>query len=137
MKKFTALFLLVVMSAVLLSGCSSTKLSDSFDKDTVEKSAKQVIEDLNNDDYDSVISMFRDDLKEELTAGSLKDAATKTYGNAGKFEKYKSVSILGQKVKSTKEDCAVAIVVANYEKQKVEFTLSFDTDMKLIGLYMK
>ncbi|MGN6712964.1 DUF3887 domain-containing protein [Anaerocolumna jejuensis] len=137
MKKFTALFLLVVMSTVLLSGCSSTKLSNSFDKDTVEKSAKQVIEALNNGDYDSVTSMFRDDLKEKLTAESLKDAATKTYDNAGKFNKYKSVSILGQKIKSTKEDCAVAIVVANYEKQKVEFTLSFDTDMKLIGLYMK
>lgn len=137
MKKLTALFLLVVMSAALLNGCSSTKLSDSFDKDTVEKSAKQVIEDLNNGDYDSVVSMFRDDLKEKLTAGSLKDAAAKTYGNAGKFNKYKSVSILGQKVKSTKEDSAVAIVVANYEKQKVDFTISFDTDMKLIGLYMK
>lgn len=137
MKKITALLLLTVMAAVLLSGCASTKLSDSFDKDTVEKSAKQVIEYLNAADYDSVTNMFQDDLKKDLSADVLKDAVEKTYGKAGKFSEYKSTAILGQKAKSTKEDCAVAIIVAKYEKQKVTFTISFDTDMKLIGLYMK
>lgn len=128
---------MIVIAVGLLSGCSSTKLSDSFNKDTVEKSAKQVIEYLNNADYDSVTNLFRDDLKKDLSADTLKNAVEKTYSNAGKFDDYKSISILGQKIKSTKEDSAVAIVVAKYEKQKVTFTITFDTDMKLIGLYMK
>ncbi|BCJ97993.1 DUF3887 domain-containing protein [Anaerocolumna chitinilytica] len=137
MKKLIVLLLMAAMTTTLLGGCSSTKLSDSFDKDTVEKSAKQVIEYLNNADYQSVTNMFREDLQKDLSADTLKDAVEKTYGSAGKFSEYKSTTILGQKIKSTKEDSAVAIIIAKYEKKKVTFTISFDTDMKLIGLYMK
>lgn len=137
MKKLLSILLLSIVITVLLGGCSSGKLSDEFEKETVESSAKQVIEYLNDADYDSVTNMFQEDLKEQLSADALKDAVDKTYGNAGAFSEYKNIAILGQKIKSTKEDSAVAVVVAKYENQNVTFTINFNTDMKLIGLYMK
>lgn len=137
MKKLISVLLMSFFATVLLGGCSSNKLSDAFDKETVEKSAKQVIEYMNNAEYDKASQMFQEDLQEQLSADALKDAVDKTYGNAGAFQEYKNIAILGQKLKDTKEDCAVAVVVVKYENQNVTFTLSFNTDMELIGLFMK
>lgn len=137
MRKITAVIMIVVGMAALLCGCASTKLSASFNKDDVEASAKQVIKYLNDKDYDSVTKMFQKDLQKQLSADNLEAAVNKTYGEAGAFKEFKNIAILGQKVKSTGEDAALVIVVAKYEKQKVTFTISFNTDMKLIGLYMK
>lgn len=137
MKKIAVIIMIVVGTAAILCGCASTKLADSFNKDDVEASAKQTIEYLNNKDYDSVNKMLREDLQKQLTIDKIEDAVDKTYGDAGAFKEYKSIAVLGQKVKSTGEDAALAIVVAKYENKKVTFTLSFNTDLKLIGLYMK
>ncbi|WOO38153.1 DUF3887 domain-containing protein [Anaerocolumna sp. AGMB13020] len=137
MKKLISVLLISFFVTVLLGGCSSSKLSDAFDKETVEKSAKQVIEYMNNAEYDKVNQLLQEDLQEQLSADVLKDAVDKTYSNAGAFKEYKNIAILGQKLKATKEDCAVAVVVAKYENQNVTFTLSFNTDMELIGLFMK
>lgn len=137
MKKLTALFMFIIGITSLLSGCSSNKLADDFDKDTVEKSAKQVIEYMNAKDYESVVNMFSTELQKQLTADTLKENADKYYDAAGVFEKYKNVAIIGQKLKSTKEDTAIAIIVAKYKNQNITYTVSFDTNMKVIGLYMK
>ena len=137
MKKIISVLFISLFATLLLGGCSSGKLSDAFDKETVEKSAKQVIEYMNNAEYDKVTTMFQEDLQEQLSAEVLKDAVDKTYSDAGEFKEYKNTAVLGQKVKTTKEDSAVAVVVAKYENQNVTFTISFNTDMELIGLYMK
>ncbi|MFA9464431.1 MAG: DUF3887 domain-containing protein [Velocimicrobium sp.] len=137
MKKLTKLILILTIIGVLLSGCSSTKLMDSFDKDTVEASAKQTVEYLNSEDYDSVVAMFNDDLKEQLTSADLKSGADSTFKDPGAFKEYKSVTAIGKKIKGTDEDAAVAVVVAQYENQKVIYTISFNTDMKIIGIFMK
>lgn len=137
MKKFFVVLTMIAGVSLMLTGCSSMKLSDDFDKDTVEKTAKQVIEYLNSGDYDKIFDMSGDVLKNGITEDELSQAVDKTFGDAGAFEEFKNVSIIGQKIKPSDEDAALAILVAKYENQKVTFTLSFDTDMKLIGLYMK
>ena len=137
MKKLIVISMILVFVTSMLSGCASTKLSDAFNKETVESTSKQVVDYLNAGKYDSVCDMFTDDLKPQLTSDALKSAVEKTYGSAGTFEKYKNVVVIGQKVKATKEDAAVVVIIAKYEKKNVTFTISFNKDMKLIGLYMK
>lgn len=137
MKKILAIIMIIIGMTAILSGCAGAKLSDSFKKDKVEKSSKQVIKDLNDKKYDSVVHMFPEDLQKDLTAEKLELAVNKTYGEAGSFVEYKNIAIIGQKLKNTGEDTAIAIVVAKYKKKNVTFTISFNTDMKLIGLYMK
>jgi hypothetical protein len=119
----------------MLGACNSTKLAASFDKETVEASAKQVIDYLNSGDFDSVNAMVCEDGKEVLSSEVLSDAVNKTYGKAGSFVEYKGINIIGRKEK--KVDYAVVIVKAKYEKQNVLFTISFDSNLEVIGLYMK
>ncbi len=137
MKKLSTVIITIFVIVGLLSGCASTKLANSFDKDTVVKVSKQVISYLNVGDYASACGMLQEDLQDDLTQDQLKEAVKKTYGDAGKFIKYKNATIIGQKNKTLKEDSAVAVIVAKYEKKKVIFTISFNKDMKMISLYMR
>lgn len=124
-----------LITSVFLMGCSSGKLADSMDKTEVENNAKAVVEDLNNGEYEQVTSKVREDIQDKLTKEVLQAAIEKTYGNAGEFKEYKKVTVIGQKADG--EDIAVAIVIATYENQEVQFTISFDTAGKVVGLFMK
>lgn len=137
MKRCIAILLMVTGMAFLLTGCGAGKLSDAFDKDTVKETAEQAIESINAGDYDSVCAMLSDVLKDTLTVDDLKSGVDKTIGDAGAFVEFKNEVIFGQKDKSTGEDAAVAVIVAKYENKKATYTISFDTDMKMIGIYMK
>ena len=134
MKK-TIMIILGIFVAFIFSGCNSTKLADSFDKATVKASAKQVIDYMNSGDFDSVNALVREDGKEILTSDVLSDAVQKTYGKAGSFVEYKAVNIIGQKDKDM--NYAIALVQAKYEKKTVTFTISFDSNMAVVGIYMK
>ncbi len=134
MKKIFFIVVSVIITFTLCA-CNSTKLAAAFDKATVETSAKQVINYMNAGDFDGVNAMVREDIKEILTSDVLTDAAQKTYGKAGSFEEYKKVNIVGKKDKDS--DYAIALVQAKYEKKTVTFTISFDSNMAIVGLYMK
>jgi hypothetical protein len=138
MEEFMKRIILLIVGVYIVgmfSACNSTKLADFFDKDTVEVSAKHVIEYMNSGDFDSVNAMVREDSKEILTSDVLSDAVDKTYGKAGTFLEYKDINIVGKKDKNM--DYAIALVKAKYEKQSVLFTISFDSNMDVIGIYMK
>lgn len=137
MKRFIVIFLVITGMSFLFAGCGVSKLSDAFDEDTVKKAAEQAIEYINDNDFDSVCAMFGDELKAGLTAEDLKSGTDKTIGDAGAFVEFKNEVIFGQKLKSTGEDIAVAVIVAKYENKKATYTISFDTDMKMIGIYIK
>jgi hypothetical protein len=49
--------------------------------------------------------------------------------------KFKDIAVTG--TTSDDVDYAVAVVVAEYEDQTFTYTISFNTDMQLAGLYYK
>lgn len=127
----------VAMLVILLvaTGCSAGKLADSFDGAAVEAKAKNVVETLNLGDYAAVVGMLRQDLQDDLPEDKIKAAVEQVYGKAGAFESFDKVILAGQKAEG--KEIAVAVVQAKYQDKKVTFTLSFDQDLNLIGLFMK
>jgi len=136
-RKFLLTSICLLFVFTLFTGCASTKLSKSFNKKTVENNAKEIVADLNSGDYDSVCAMVPEAAKSSWTSDLLSKSVSKTYGSAGKFEKFKKISVIGQTDSKTKTDYAVCLLQAKYEKKDVIFTITFDTEMKLAGLYMK
>lgn len=132
-------FLLCLLFSLVLfvTACSSTKLAKSFDQNTVLDTSKTVVNDLNAKDYDSITEMTADSVKSQLTSDVLSSAVDKTFKNAGEFKKFKDASVIGQKDSKTKSDYAICILQAKYESQTITFTITYDTDMKIAGLYMK
>jgi hypothetical protein len=135
--KINRVFFYVLLYTVILSGCASTKLSESYDENTVIERGKEVVEIINTQNFDLVNAELRDDLEDQLTADQLKDAMEQKLIDAGSFLEYQSTSILGQKSKSTGEDYATVVLVGKYENSTLVFTITMNSNLDLVGLYLK
>ena len=135
MKKLITVLTTVLVIGSLLTGCGNKKLADAFDEKTVITTAENVIEKLNNGDYSGVSAQVLENLQEKLSADILKSAMVKTAPNAGKFVGYTNTAAVGEK--SGEEDLAVTVIVAAYENQDITYTITFNTDMKIVRLYMR
>ncbi len=129
-----SLILLLILS---MAACGSAKLSAAFDEQQVTDRSKEIVETINTMDYDSIVSLLREDLQSQISAAELEEAWGKQFSEAGAFVEFKQVSLAGTKSKTTNEDYAVAVLVCKYENATLTYTLSFDTSLNLVGLYMK
>lgn len=132
----TALILMLSFSACSSQG-TSTPLATPFEEAKVKTAAESVIGLINSGSYQKLTdTMVRQDLRTSLSPQVIKDAVDKTMPNAGAFVSFGSEEVRGS-TDSAKNNYAVATVTANYKNQKVIYTISFDTSMNVVGLYMK
>jgi hypothetical protein len=130
--------LLAALLAVLsLTACSGSKLADAYSKDEVIARGEEMVELINTLDYEAVCGELREDLQDQLTPQQLKDAWDSGLMAAGAFEEFSQVVTAGQTDSSTGEDYAVAVLVCKYENSTLTFTISMDTNLDIVGLYMK
>jgi hypothetical protein len=136
MKLIRILFILLAFS-ITLSACTSAKLADIYDESVVTERAKEIVEMINSQDYDSVNAEIRDDLQDQLTSSKLKDALGAKLVEAGAFIEYQSITAFGQKSKTSGEDYATVVLVGKYEKSTIVFTITLDSNLDIVGLYVK
>lgn len=136
MKLIRILFISLVFS-ITLSACTSAKLADIYDENIVTERAKEVVEMINSQDYDKVNAEIRDDLQDQLTASKLKDVIGAKLDEAGAFIEYPSITTLGQKSKTSGEDYATVVLVGKYEKSTIVFTITMDSNLDIVGFYVK
>lgn len=121
-----------------LAGCQSTKLSEDFDETEVKAKAELVIEKLNAGEYDNLKEEeFSEQMKLAMAGDEVKEAIEKIVEEKGTFHSFEKGSVLGSKDKDTDEEFATAVVLAKYEKGKIQYTISFNKDMKVSGFYLK
>ncbi len=126
------------MLALLFAlGCGANSLPEGFSEDAVTARAEEIVQYASAGDYESVVSCLREDLAGALTADQLEEAWSGTYERVGAVESVKSVSLSGTADDSTGEEYAVAQVICRHEKGSVLYTLSFDAELNLVGLYLK
>lgn len=136
MKKIYKVLSVLFLTTILLMGCSSTKLAEDFDKDVVAAEAQKAVNHIVNGEYDEVNDMVMDIHKEALSADLLKTNMDIMNEQTGAFKEIKSTAVVGQK-DADGEDIAIAVLVADFEKRKVTYTIGFNKNMELILLYMK
>jgi len=132
-KNFVLLFAVLIF---ILSGCSSTALADSFDEDTVKTAAQEGVGYLIAGEYDKVVAMMNSDMQAALSAETLAENMEAMNAQTGAFKEYKSIAVAGQK-DAQGTNMAVVVIVAAFEERNVTYTVSFSTDMKMCGLWMK
>lgn len=136
MKKF--MIIIATLTIVLaLASCSAVKLADIYDEAQVTARGKEVVEVINTQDYDAVNAQLRQDLQGALSSEKLKDAWDNLLTEAGSFEDYSGVTVIGQKSQSTGEDYAAAVLTCKYENATRVFTIIMDKDLAVVGMYMK
>jgi len=131
------LLLVIQLLLISLTACSSSdSLASTFSKEKVSEKSKIIVELLNDKNYEKVVDNFSTDLKAQLNADLLKTNLDPVLVKAGNFNEFKSETIVGKKLED-KSDYAVEVIVCSYENTNLTYTISFDENMDLIGLYVK
>ena len=131
--RFLSLVLLVVFSAALLAGCAS-KLPEGYDEDELKASAEVVINLLNQRDSVGLNEMMPEDMK----AGLTEEVQAQIFAFLDESGTMKEISSMG--VSGSEENgitFAVVIAKVAYENRDITYTIGFDPDMKLAGLYLQ
>lgn len=131
--RFLSLVLLVVFSTALLAGCAS-KLPEGYDEDELKASAEVVINLLNQRDSVGLNEMMTEDMK----AGLTEEVQAQIFAFLDESGTMKEISSLG--VSGSEENgitFAVVIAKVAYENRDITYTIGFDPDMKLAGLYLQ
>ena len=128
---------LALSMALLLFGCGAAPLPEGFDEEKVTARAEEIVGYASSGDYDAIIACLRSDLSSSVTADQLKESWAPTYDKIGAFQSVDQTALYGTKDKSTGEEYAVAVVVCTHENGSAIYTLSFDADLNLVGLYLK
>ena len=135
MKRFAAL---AAVLAVLLCGCSGMSAMDaSYSEDDVAAAAQEVVALANAAAYGEICGLIREDLRASITEDALQDAWGATLTNAGAFVETDQLRFYGTTDESTGEAYATVILTAKYARGQLTYTLSFDHDLALVGLYLK
>ena len=108
--------------------------SENFDKAQVEQVVKDTIELLDNKDYDVLQANAIEEMKPYLTEDQMESGKAQLAKDWGKRQFIGKI-YMGEI--SQEKHYAVAEVTVTYENVSVVYRLSYDTDMKLAGLYMR
>lgn len=128
---------LILALSLSLIGCAGKPLPEGFDSDEVGTSAEEIVGLASAGDFDSIIGMLREDLKSTITVEQLKEGWAPIYDKAGAFVSISKTTMSGATDSTTNEEYAVVQVLVKHEKASLLYTLSFDKDMMLVGLYLK
>ena len=135
-KKILAGFLGILMLAGV-SGCQEA-LSEEFEEDQVIAEAKEMVERINAGELEEV---WEDTFNVVMQNGSAPEELQENIDfylkDKGEFQDFDKIQVRGITDRDTGTPYATVMVLAAYEDGKVMFTISFDTDMKCAGFYVK
>lgn len=130
--------MLLLLGALLywfLPKYKAVNQSSTFREDTVKAQAEYMVQLLNEENYEALQENASADLKKALTAEFIGTAKAHISDDWGTFISFGNFYM--SEVEQMSQKYAVVQINASYENSSVTYTLSFDTDMKLAGLYMK
>lgn len=127
-----------ILAALLIMGCAApAALAPDFDAAAIGEQAAAVIALANAGDYEGICACLREDLSDALDAAKLEAGWGPVLARAGAFKKLAKLSLYGTTDGKTGEDYAVVVARCRYAGGRLTYTLSFDRDGALVGLYLK
>ena len=130
MKKLK-LLLIMALGCIGLVGCSSSKLSEVFNEEKLKTTSQEIIQMLCSEEYDKIEAQMSQELKDAGATQQIKDAWSTVSGKLGAFDSYEKEAVVG------KDNNATVVTISKFENGKIQFTISYNEDMKLIGFYIK
>lgn len=131
----------IVLALIVISALSwwmmpkPAALGDDPSLEEITASVEQVIGLLNEDDFDDLQAMAVEELKDKLTADVINSVRQEISEDWGRMQSVGKTYVQGVKQKG-----ALIIVTQTdviYENVSVVYTISFDEDLRLGGLYIR
>ena len=129
---------LAVLAAVLFWLLPKTypiSASSIFQEETVASEAEEIVELLNEKDYETLQEKSTDQMKTVMNEEYMEGAKAQVGGDWGEFQRFTS-SISVEAVQQVKH-FAITELTALYENRSVTYQISFDENMELAGIYMR
>ena len=129
---------LAVLAAVLFWLLPKTypiSASSIFQEETVASEAEEIVELLNEKDYETLQEKSTDQMKTVMNEEYMEGAKAQVGGDWGEFQRFTS-SISVEAVQQGKH-FAITELTALYENRSVSYQISFDENMELAGIYMR
>lgn len=143
MKRFrlSALVIMFCFSCILFTACSgkssdtgkSSSVSSGQKEKCIEK-AQNVITLFNEEKSDEIVELCDEAMKNALPKDKLSEIYTQIKSN-GDFEKFLEGEMT--KVEQGGKTFTVVVQQAEYEKNTLTYTISFDNEDKLAGIFYK
>lgn len=130
MKKIIGIIAGIMFMVLALAGCRSSKLGENYSEEELRSAAESVIENTSEENYKAVLEGASDELKAALSEAKLKEVWD-LYGEKGKLEEISKMKF------EEKDGYGVVTAIAEYEKKKIQFTLSYNEDMQLSGFWLR
>lgn len=109
--------------------------SKYFSKPEVEEAMRETVELLDKGDYSSLQERAIPQMAPSLNEGILGDAKKQISDKWGEKKQFGKAYI--QEIVQRNKHFVIGQIIVTYENISVTYTMTFDSDMKLAGLYMK
>lgn len=131
--KLIKLFLIVLLTGFILVGCYSKKtvITESNSEERVKATSDEVISMICDEKYDKVIERMSANMKKQITEDKLKEVWEPMKEKLGEFEQISEVNYI------KKGKIITVVEIAKFEGGKAQFTITFNEDMEIEGLYLK
>ena len=131
------LTVLAVVTACLytIPRSADIEYSKYFDKQTLKEKAKETIMLFDDENYDALQENAIEEMQGYLNKETLQAAKAQLSGEWGERKSF-GKSYISEMTKGRKHFAVIQTTV-NYENVSAVYTLTYDNDMKLAGLYIK
>lgn len=138
-KKIGGVLAGVLMAVILLAGCQNgnEEQPEVFDRETVESEAVRSIGYFNERDYQSILDMGSEELKEAITPEQFAQQCDPILEAKGGFQEIVKTVYKEQEEEKSGLVYGGVMIVGAYEKGKIQFAIAFDEEMKLIQFLVK
>lgn len=115
----------------------STSLENSkiFSREDIQARAEEVIQFLNEEDFEALQDVSTDKVKAVMTKEFIDQAKSNFGADWGEFQSFGNIYLA--EVSQIGKHSAVVQMSASYENASITYTLSFDENMELEGFWMK
>lgn len=128
MRKKIAVIISILL-VMILAACGGEKVDEETSNKYIAK-AEDIIHLLNDGEYENIVDMFADELKAELTIDQLKEIEP-ILEESGEFVEVKKSSV------EKTEGIYVTVIAGKYTEDDRIFTISYNDDDEVVGLFVK
>ncbi len=135
MKTFCLPAIFLASCAIFLTACgTSSKLPEGFDEEEVQEQAIRDIDLASSNNYEGWADRFQEDLKASLTEDSYQQYLD-LLGEKGEFQEYGKCAFVGQEQDG--KNYAACVMIVEYEKGDLQYTVGYNEDMELVQFFAK
>ena len=109
-----------LLCLALLAGCQGKALPEGMDRDALLEAGKDVMLLVVQGEYETVLGLFRPDIRETISVEDIQSLALRQLDGAGVYKQI--------------EESGIAVLYCEFSEKDVLFRLAFDVDMTLMGI---